>query len=231
MRTNINSSTNVVTALNQFMVKVFSWMGFGLLTTAVISYLIISNPQVMLQLLNSGIILPLIIAEFIVVIALSKRIAKMKAGTATLLFFVYSALNGITLTPLLFSYTMSSVANVFISCSAMFGFTAFWGYTTKTDLSKYGKILFMGLIGLIISMVLNFFIGSSGLDYIVSIAGIVLFTALTAFDVQKIKTMFFGIAEHDEEMTHKAAIYGALKLYLDFINMFIFLLRLFGRRN
>ena len=169
----------------------------------------------------------LIIAEFGLVIGISGAINKLSAVTATLLFVLYSIVNGATLSVIFMAYTMSSIASVFFITAGLFGVMAFIGYTTKTDLTSIGKILFMALIGIILATIVNLFVGSSMLNMIVSYVGVVIFTGLTAYDSQKIKNMLYNADSMDEGM-QKIALLGSLTLYLDFINLFLMLLRIFG---
>ena len=169
----------------------------------------------------------MIIAEFGLVIGISGAINKLSAITATLLFVLYSIVNGATLSVIFMAYTMSSIASVFFITAGLFGVMAFIGYTTKTDLTSIGKILFMALIGIILATIVNLFVGSSMLNMIVSYIGVVIFTGLTAYDSQKIKNMLYNADSMDEGM-QKIALLGSLTLYLDFINLFLMLLRIFG---
>ena len=172
----------------------------------------------------------LIIAEFALVWSISGAIDKMSLATATLLFILYSALNGAMLSSIFYAFTMSSIASVFFITAGTFGVMAAVGYFTKSDLTSMGKILFMALIGLVIATIVNLFLHSNGLDLIISYAGVLVFVGLTAYDSQKIKQM---LAQCDEvnESTQKLAVLGSLTLYLDFINLFIYLLRIFGDRK
>ena len=172
----------------------------------------------------------LLIAELALVWYLSSRIMKLSMPVATAAFAVYSLLNGVTLSPIFLVYTGESIASTFFITAGTFAAMAIFGYTTKRDLSSMGSYLMMGLIGLIIASVVNIFVGSSLLMWVVSYLGVLIFVGLTAYDTQRIKEI---IAQSigDEEQTKKVALIGALNLYLDFINLFLYLLRLFGRRN
>ena len=168
------------------------------------------------------------------VLLMSFGYSKLSAPVLVLLFVIYSALNGISFSFILLSYTSGTVLACFLSAAAMFGIMAFMGYTTKHDLTKFGRILIMGLIGIIVASLINLFMGSSSLDYLISFLGVMIFTGLTAYDVQKLKNIGAGIQYADVPASDvkKVSILGALNLYLDFINLFLFLLRLFGgRRN
>ncbi len=168
------------------------------------------------------------------VLLMSFGYRKLSATALLALFIAYAVINGISFSFILLAFTPGSVLGCFLSASAMFGVMAFMGYTTDQDLTKFGRILMMGVIGILIAMVINFFLHSSGLDYLISIIGVMVFTALTAYDVQKLKRIGEGLEYDDVSAsdTKKISVLGALNLYLDFINIFIFLLRLFGgRRN
>ena len=168
------------------------------------------------------------------VLIMSFGFRKLSSTALMALFMAYAIINGISFSFILLAFTPGSVLGCFLSASAMFGVMAFMGYTTDQDLTKFGRILMMGVIGIVIAMVINFFLHSSQLDYIISIIGVMVFTALTAYDVQKLKRIGEGLEYQDVSAndTKKISILGALNLYLDFINIFLFLLRLFGgRRN
>lgn len=211
------------------MQRVFGKMFLGILVTAFVSLGIASSPSLLEMIFSSrAIFWVLIIAQFGVVIWLSAGINKMSAGTASILFYVYSALTGVTLTPIFFAYTGDSIVKTFFITSATFGVMAAYGYITKKDLSKMGSILFMALIGLIVVSLVNFFLASPALTWAISLAGVAIFIGLTAWDTQKIKQMAL---ETDEQNVGKLAAIGALTLYLDFINLFLYLLRIFGDRR
>jgi FtsH-binding integral membrane protein len=171
-----------------------------------------------------------IIAEFGVVLGISFGFKRLSAGTATLLFFIYAALNGFTLSIILLAFSVGTVFLAFASTAALFGVMTIIGYTTRVDLSRMGTFLIMGVVGLMIAMVINLFVNSGPLDMIVSIAGVLIFTALTAYDTQQIGRMAEQMSLGGDSGV-KFGIFGALKLYLDFINMVLFILRLFGRRR
>ena len=220
--------SNVFSAL---MRKVYVWMTFALIITGVTAYGVASSPTLLTTIYtNSAIMWGLIIAEFVLVFAISGAINRLSLGTATLLFILYSVLNGATLSSIFVLYEMTSIAKVFFITSGTFGAMAFYGYTTKRDLTSIGKILFMALIGLIIATVVNMFLKSPGFDYILSYVGVAIFVGLTAWDSQKIKQMLQ--MQYDmSEGAQKLALLGALTLYLDFINLFLYLLRIFGGSN
>ena len=172
----------------------------------------------------------LIIAEFALVFAISGAIHKLSLSTATLLFILYSVVNGATLSVIFFAFSTAVIAKTFFITAGTFGAMALVGYTTKTDLSSMGKILIMALIGIIIASVVNMFVGSSGFDLIISYVGVLIFVGLTAYDTQKIKEMC-QMAPDAGESAQKLALLGALTLYLDFINLFLYLLRIFGNNK
>lgn len=211
--------------------KVYVWMTLALVITGMTAYGVASSPAILQMIYgNSAIMWILIIAELALVFGVSAAINRISLTTATLMFVLYSVLNGVMLSSIFLIYTASSIATVFFITAGTFGAMALVGYTTKTDLSSMGKILFMALIGLIIATIVNFFVKSSGLDLILSYVGVLIFVGLTAWDSQKIKQMMLEAPDASEGM-QKMALLGALTLYLDFINLFIYLLRIFGRRD
>lgn len=210
--------------------KVYVWMSLALVITGFTAFFVASTPSLVSLIFNSGLIWVLMIAELALVWGVSAAINKISLTTATLLFTLYSVLNGATLSIIFFAYTMSSIATVFFITSGTFGAMALYGYFTKKDLTSMGSILFMALIGIIIASLVNIFLKSSGLDMVVSCLGVLVFAGLTAYDSQKIKEMMLAAPDAGESM-QKVALLGALSLYLDFINLFIYLLRLFGRRD
>ena len=209
--------------------QVYTWMVLGMLITAGVAYVTVSTSLINLAA-NPIILIVAIIAEFGLVLVISRGLNRLSAGTATLLFMLYAALNGFTLSMVLLAFTFGSVFLAFASTAALFGVMSVIGYTTKVDLSKMGTYLMMGVIGLVIAMVINMFVGSSLLDTIISLAGVLIFTALTAYDTQRIGRMAAQMSMNGDAAL-KFGIFGALKLYLDFINMFLFVLRLTGRRR
>ena len=219
-------------AFPALMRKVYLWMTLALVITGFTAFGIASNPGIAYAIVTNRLLFwGLVIAEFGLVIGISGAINKLSAVTATLLFVLYSIVNGATLSVIFMAYTMSSIASVFFITAGLFGVMAFIGYTTKTDLTSIGKILFMALIGIILATIVNLFVGSSMLNMIVSYIGVVIFTGLTAYDSQKIKNMLYNADSMDEGM-QKIALLGSLTLYLDFINLFLMLLRIFsGNRD
>ena len=209
--------------------KVYGKMALGLLATAVTSYLVLSSQALMSLLFSSSATIWLLFAaELGLVLYLSARIDKLSSGTATALFYAYSILNGVALTPIFLAYTGVSIATTFAITAGTFGAMTIFGYVTRQDLSKIGAFLFMALIGLIVCILVNLFMQSSMFSLLISCAGVLIFVGLTAWDTQAIKRM---CAEADPTTLGKVATMGALTLYLDFINLFIHLLRFFGSRN
>ncbi len=215
-----------------FILKVYNWMTMGLALTALVALAIeMVIPEVRLLLIEQPFIFwGLLIFELALVWGLSASINRIPAILATLLFLAYAALNGVTLSFIFLVYQLGSIGYVFFVTAAMFGATSVFGYVTKMDLSRIGGILMMALLGLIIASIGNIFLRATELEWIISYAGVVIFVGLTAYDTQKIKRMSASIESASEE-GNKASIMGALALYLDFINLFLFLLRILGRRR
>ena len=230
----VHGSTKVLS--DSFVANVFMWMFAALGITALTAYLFGTSEELFSMLItvrqdgSAGMSLLgwiVMFAPLIIVFIMSARIEKMKASNMVLLYIVYSVLMGISLSFIFWAYTSASIFKTFIITAGMFGVMAIVGYTTKTDLTKLGSILLMALFGIIIAMLVNFFMHSSRLDYIISIIGVVIFTGLTAYDVQKIKKIGMMGLDNNETMT-KITIHAALSLYLDFLNLFLYLLRFFG---
>ncbi|MBQ2193501.1 MAG: Bax inhibitor-1/YccA family protein [Prevotella sp.] len=218
-------------ALPVLMRKVYVWMTLALVITGFTAYAVAATPNLQqLVFANTWVLWGLIIAEVGLVIAINAAINKLSLAMATLLFILYSVINGATLSVIFVAYSIGTISKVFFITAGTFAVMAFIGYVTKTDLSKMGKILFMALIGIIIATVVNIFVKSSGLDMILSYVGVLVFVGLTAYDTQKIKQMLWQ-AGNVSENSQKVALLGALSLYLDFINLFLYLLRIFGRRD
>lgn len=228
-----NANTMTVARARQeastvFLAKTFNWMAVGLLITGVVAYLTAST-GLAYSIIGSPIFYVLFFAELGLVFYLSARISKIQASTASGLFIGYSVLNGLTLSVIFIAYTSTSIAATFFITAGMFGGMAVYGLVTKRDLSGWGSFLFMGLIGVVIASVVNIFLQSSAVSWVVSMIGVIVFTGLTAYDVQKIKRMGEeGIMSQGEEAIRKGSLMGALTLYLDFINLFLMLLRFFG---
>ena len=213
--------------LRAYMLRIYNYMAAGVGLTAVVAWLTyqFTTPA----LLQSPVMWFFILAPLGLVFFMSARINTLSAGTARLLFFVYAATIGVSLSTLLHIYTSASVTRVFFIAAAMFGALSLFGYSTRRDLSGMGSFLFMGLIGIIIASVVNIFLRSTGLDWLVSIVGVGVFAGLTAYDTQRIKSMYN--AGDDETTTGRKSAIAALSLYLNFINLFMMLLRLLGGRR
>lgn len=213
--------------------KVYVWMALALTVTGLTAYYVASNADLFYQIFqaNKYMIWVLIIAEFGIVFTLSAALHKLSFMVAGLLFVVYSVLNGVTLSAIFLIYTASSIATTFFITAGTFGAMSIYGYVTRKDLSSMGKILIMALIGIIIATVVNIFVQSTGLQMIISYIGVLVFVGLTAYDTQKIKLMLQNAGTENPEATQKLALMGSLSLYLDFINLFIYLLRILGDRR
>ena len=211
--------------------KVYTWMTLALVLTGLTAYGVATSPGILMAIYsNPALLWGLVIAEFALVFGVSAAINRLSLTTATLMFVAYSVINGALLSSIFLVYTAASITSVFFITAATFATMALIGYTTKTDLTSVGKLLFMALIGLIIATVVNIFVGSSMLTMICSYVGVLIFVGLTAYDSQKIKHMLQQ-APDAGEASQKLALLGALTLYLDFINLFIYLLRIFGDRR
>src|SRR6266487_249855 len=226
------------TQVKNFMANVFAYMFMALGISALFAYLFATNLSLMQNLINpTGGLSPLgwivMLAPIGFVLLMSFGYSRLSAPVLVLLFVVYSAVTGISFSFILLNYAASSVFGCFLSAAAMFGIMAFMGYTTKQDLTKFGRIMMMGLIGIIVASLINLFMGSPTMSYLISFIGVMVFTGLTAYDVQKLKNIGAGLQYANVPATDvkKASILGALNLYLDFINLFLFLLRLFGGRR
>lgn len=217
------------TAVATLMRNVYLWMTFALAATGLTAAFVAGNPGWVQTIAETkGVFMLLLLAEVGLVIFLSARLSKMSFPTASLLFVLYSVLNGVTLSFIFLAYTLSSIATTFFITAGTFGAMALVGSFTKKDLSAYGRFLLMALIGLIIASVVNIFIGSSAVEWGISFAGVLIFTGLTAYDAQKIKRMLQAAGSEVNEDTMKLSLMGSLTLYLDFINLFLYLLRFFG---
>lgn len=215
-------------AFPALMRKVYVWMTLALVITGFTAFGIAENPGLVYTIVTNRLLFwGLVIGEFALVMAIYGAIGRLSATAATLLFVLYSIVNGATLSVIFLAYTMTSIASVFFITAGTFAVMAFIGYTTKTDLTSFGKMLMMGLIGIILATVVNIFIGSSMLNMIVSYVGVVVFVGLTAYDSQKIKNLLYQVDNMSEE-AQKLALLGSLTLYLDFVNLFLMLLRIFG---
>ncbi|MDD3313747.1 Bax inhibitor-1/YccA family protein [Pseudodesulfovibrio sp.] len=227
--------------MNAFMRGVYGWMGAGLGLTALLAFAtlnvpalfnlaFVSNPQTG-ALAPTMLPMAALFVGFGMVFFLSFKISTMNPSTATGLFLGFSALNGFSLAPILMAYTTASVVSTFITTAGMFGAMSLYGMVTKKDLTGWGSLLFMGLIGIVIAMVVNMFLHSPAMDFAISIIGVILFLGLTAYDTQKLKTMGETVPQDNQAAIRRGAILGALTLYLDFYNLFLMLLRFMGDRR
>jgi FtsH-binding integral membrane protein len=221
----------VAEAQRSVMVRVYGWMTLGLLITAAAAFFTLGNENLLMAILtNTWLFIGLMLIELALVLVLSARLMQLTVNGARLAFIAYAALNGVTLSFILLIYTAASVTQVFLLTAGLFGVMALYGYVTKTDLSRWGNLLFMALLGLIVATLINVFFRNSMVDLILSAVGVLIFVALTAYDSQKIKRLAASV-DPDSEMGQKVGVIGALWLYLDFINLFLRLLRLFGKRR
>jgi FtsH-binding integral membrane protein len=218
------------TTTAQFFNTVYAWMASGLALTAVVAWWVSSQPQLMRQIFRGPALIVLFIVEIGLVFVISGAINKINATAATALFLLYSALNGLTLSAIFLVYTQASLGSTFIVTAGTFGAMSVYGYVTKRDLTSLGSLLFMALIGLIIASVVNLFWANSTLYWIITYAGVLIFVGLTAYDTQKLK-MIAAQTSGDPRLSSRLAISGALMLYLDFINLFLMLLRIMGNRR
>lgn len=211
--------------------KVYLWMTLALMITGITAAGVANSPNILALIYSSQVVMwGIIIAEFGLVIYISARLEKLSLSTVTTLFALYSILNGVMLSSIFLLYSTAIISKVFFITAGTFGVTALYGYATKKDLSSLGNILFMALIGLVIATVVNVFMKSAMFDLILSYIGVIIFVGLTAWDSQKIKHMMM-VQQDADESAQKLALIGALSLYLDFINLFLYLLRIFGRSN
>lgn len=220
--------------VSRFIANVFSWMVAGLVVTATAAYYTVESGFIA-NLFNesggmSGLGWVVMLAPLGFILAMNLGFQRWSSLSLTLLFLAFSGVMGVSLSSIFLVYAMSSITQVFVITSATFAVMAVVGYTTETDLTRFGSLLMMALIGIIIASFVNWFIGSSSLDYIISIGGVLVFTGLIAYDTQKLKRIGAGV-EYGSETASKLAILGATSLYLDFVNLFLFLLRLLGRRD
>lgn len=215
-----------------FLVSVYAWMFAGLSVTTAAAWTVMGSPAIIGALFRNQVLLfGLLIGEVVLVMVISAAINRISAGTATALFLLYSAVNGVTLPVILLAYTGASVLQAFLSAACLFASMSIYGYATKRDLSAWRSLLTVALIALIVTSIINLFLGSNRLDFIISLAGVVVFLGLTAYDTQKILRLGTRTEGMDASVMRKSTIIGALALYLDFINLFLFLLRIMGRRK
>jgi FtsH-binding integral membrane protein len=217
-------------AIVKFFNAVYAWMAVGLAVTAVVAWFTYVHHDALRALFSGGAILFIVIAQLALVVTISAAIQKISAPVATALFVLYAALNGVLFSSIFAVYAHTSIATTFLTCAAMFAVMSLYGMFTKSNLATMGKIMFMALIGLIIASIVNFFTASSALYWIISYAGVIIFCGLTAYDTQRLKQIAVVVQE-DAAMSARLSVNGALSLYLNFINLFLFLLRFMGRRN
>lgn len=216
-------------APKNFLRSVYAWMAAGLSVTAGIAYFVAQTPALLTYLFsNPWVIFALVIAQFAFVLTLSLAVRKLSYPAAAALFLGYSALTGLTLSSVFLVYTFTSIAVTFVVAAAMFLAMAIYGFVTDADLSSMGSFLLMGIIGLIIAGIVNMFLKSTGLEFIIAGAGVIIFALLTAYDVQKLKVISYQLQGSEQR---KLSIIGALTLYLDFINLFLYLLRFLGQKK
>jgi FtsH-binding integral membrane protein len=232
MNNNFNNQKVIETydsALRSYFLKVYNYMGFGLIITAIMAFAVANSPTALKTIYGTPLQYVVMFAPLVFMLVLSFGINKLKASTAQMLFWLFCMAMGLSLSSIFLVYTGVSIVRVFLITSATFLVMSIYGYTTNTDLSKFGSILMMGLIGIIIASLVNLFLKSSGLDFIISLVGVVVFTGLIGYDTQRMKTTFDEA--WDNETYKKVAIYSALSLYINFINLFLMLLRLVGQRR
>lgn len=228
-----SSTLSNIEATNAFFRKVYNWMAAGLILTAITAHVVASSDAMVNALYSSrGLLMALVIVEVGLVFFLSMAINKISAATASMLFIAYSLLNGVTLSSVLLVYTSESVFAAFLTTAGMFGAMSVYGLYTKRDLTSMGGFLMMGLWGLIIAMVVNMFLGSSMLELVISGIGVLVFMGLTAYDTQYLRELGGQVDVNGlDDTPRKMVIIGSLKLYLDFVNLFIYLLRFLGNRR
>ncbi len=215
--------------LRTYMLRVYNYMASGLALTGLVAYMVANTPFMFNAIFGTPLFWVVLLAPLGMVMFLGAKIRTMSVGAAQTTFWVFAVLMGMSLASIFVVYTQTSIARVFFITSGVFGAMSLYGYTTKRDLTGWGSFLFMGLIGIIIASVVNIFLASSALMFAISVIGVLVFVGLTAYDTQNIKNMY---SESDSSaVSSKKAIMGALKLYLDFINLFIMMLHLFGNRN
>ena len=236
MRNEIEFQNQVIqsvnTAYRTLMGKVYLWMTLALAVTGLTSLYVASSPGLVQSIFASrSTFRLLVVAELALVFILSARIMKMSFSTAGIMFALYSVLNGVTMSFIFIAYTSTSIATAFFVTAGMFAAMSFIGFVTKKDLSSFGSFFTMALIGLIIASVVNIFLNSSVMYWIITYVGVLLFVGLTAYDTQKIKQMLIEYGDEVNDSTQKLALIGSLSLYLDFINLFLYILRLFGNNK
>ena len=215
--------------LRSYMLKVYNYMTSGILLTGIVALFVGTSPDILNAIYGSGLHWLVALAPLAFIMVMSFGVHKMSSGTLQLVFWAFAAVMGVSMAWIFAAYTGTSIARTFFITAASFGALSLYGYTTKKSLSGFGTFLFMGLIGLIIASVVNIFLGSNMLQFIISVAGVLIFAGLTAYDTQRIKESYYMMATG--EAVAKGAIMGALNLYLDFVNLFMFLLQFLGNRE
>jgi FtsH-binding integral membrane protein len=215
--------------LRQYMLSIYNYMTVALVITGLVAFGVAQSPALMTAIFGSPLKWVVMLAPLGVVFFLSARINSLSLSAAQMWFWVYAVLVGLSLSVIFLIFTGASIARVFFITAAAFGATSLYGYTTRTDLSRFGAFLFMGVVGIIVAMVANWFLHSPAIQFAISVIGVLLFTGLTAFDTQQLKEMYAD--SYDRDTLGRMAIFGALKLYIDFINMFTFLLQLVGQNR
>ena len=222
---------DIIRGLNAYIAKVYGWMFIGLVLTALTAFAFVSNPDRVIAFVTNPILFyGCLIGEFVLVLFVSRSVMKLPFSAAVGLFALYAVLNGLTLSVILLVYAGASVALTFFITAVMFGAMSVYGRVTRTDLTRFRGILTMGLIGVVVLSLLNLFLRSNVLEWIVTLVGLFVFLGLTAYDMQKLRSYYFS-AQGDTLTLNRLGLLGALSLYLDFINLFLMLLRLFGRRR
>lgn len=230
-RSNLKNPVAIDELQRSFVLRVYGWMTLGLTVTAAASLYTLVQPNLLRALFENPLLLwGLLIIELVLVLVLSAKIASLGVTTARIAFLGYAALTGISLTPLVLTYTASSLFRVFVITAGLFGAMCLYGHVTRRDLTAWASYLFMFLVGLILASVANLLLGSALMDWLLSLVGVVVFIGLSAYDAQAIRRLGATLDEHGE-VVHKAAIIGALNLYLDFVNLFLRLLQLFGEQR
>jgi uncharacterized protein len=226
------SSANIDAGLRTHMNKVYALMSIGLFLTGGVAYIVGNNETLVMSLFTGMSRWVVMFAPLVVVFAMGSMINRLRASTAQLIFYAFSALMGLSISYIFMIYTSVSIAQTFLVTSIAFAGLSLYGYTTKRNISGMGSFLIMGVIGLIVASIVNIWMQSPALMYAISVIGVLIFAGLTAYDTQKIKNTYIQMAQNGQnEWIEKSAIMGALSLYLDFLNMFMFLLHLFGNRN
>ena len=217
--------------LRSFMLSVYNYMGLGLAITGIVALAVASSPAIYVPIFTTPLKWVVMLAPLGFVMFLSARIQSMSTSAAQITFWLFAAVMGISMASIFLVFTGESIARVFFVTAATFGAVSLYGYTTKRDLTGMGSFLFMGLIGIVIASLVNMFVGSTALQFAVSVIGVLVFTGLTAWDTQRLKNEYLGSLQMGGELVAKGAIMGALSLYLNFINLFMMLLQLFGNQR